>query len=458
MENYNIKLPKNCFSLSYTTILFIVLYTLSFLGYAQPKQQWTLDSCVSFALQNSFTVKHKILEFQNKQIQTHTTKMGILPSVSASVGQNLDFGRSQVASSLIVNGNQTSTSFGVGLNMDLFQGFRTYYQMKSNQFDIQTSVFELDQVRENVEINVMAFYLQVLLNREILEVAKVQEQISIDMLNKTELLVQNGKSSDAELYVAKSTLANDHYNVVEAENALNISILDLAQLINYPNVAQFDIVSMDKTYLIDELLTREINVDGLINNAIQNRPAIKAALNKIDKAKNDIKITQSTWYPSLSLFANYGTGYNYMFTPSPDYPNTPFNTQFNNNSRQVVGVSLSIPIFDKLTTYDNVRMAKLNVKSQEYQMEEGKLNLIKEIQQAYTSAIAAKERYRSAQEYYQSAKIAFEYEKIRYEEGASSSYEFNDAKNKYLKAESQLIQAKFDYIFRIRILEFYGRN
>jgi outer membrane protein len=458
MENYNFKLPKNCFSLSYTTILFIVLYTLSFLGYAQPKQQWTLDSCVSFALQNSFTVKHKILEFQNKQIQTHTTKMGILPSVSASVGQNLDFGRSQVASSLIVNGNQTSTSFGVGLNMDLFQGFRTYYQMKSNQFDIQTSVFELDQVRENVEINVMAFYLQVLLNREILEVAKVQEQISIDMLNKTELLVQNGKSSDAELYVAKSTLANDHYNVVEAENALNISILDLAQLINYPNVAQFDIVSMDKTYLIDELLTREINVDGLINNAIQNRPAIKAALNKIDKAKNDIKIAQSTWYPSLSLFANYGTGYNYMFTPSPDYPNTPFNTQFNNNSRQVVGVSLSIPIFDKLTTYDNVRMAKLNVKSQEYQMEEGKLNLIKEIQQAYTSALAAKERYRSAQEYYQSAKIAFEYEKIRYEEGASSSYEFNDAKNKYLKAESQLIQAKFDYIFRIRILEFYGRN
>lgn len=458
MENYNFKLPKNCFSLSYTTILFIVLYTLSFLGYAQPKQQWTLDSCVSFALQNSFTVKHKILEFQNKQIQTHTTKMGILPSVSASVGQNLDFGRSQVASSLIVNGNQTSTSFGVGLNMDLFQGFRTYYQMKSNQFDIQTSVFELDQVRENVEINVMAFYLQVLLNREILEVAKVQEQISIDMLNKTELLVQNGKSSDAELYVAKSTLANDHYNVVEAENALNISILDLAQLINYPNVAQFDIVSMDKTYLIDELLTREINVDGLINNAIQNRPAIKAALNKIDKAKNDIKIAQSTWYPSLSLFANYGTGYNYMFTPSPDYPNTPFNSQFNNNSRQVVGVSLSIPIFDKLTTYDNVRMAKLNVKSQEYQMEEGKLNLIKEIQQAYTSALAAKERYRSAQEYYQSAKIAFEYEKIRYEEGASSSYEFNDAKNKYLKAESQLIQAKFDYIFRIRILEFYGRN
>jgi len=439
-------------------LFFFFFFSIPFILFAQHKQTWTLDSCISYALSNSFTVKQKIIEYQNKQIQSHTTKMGIFPSVSASVGQNLDFGRSQVASSLIVNGNQTSTSFGVGLNMDLFQGFRTYYQMKSNQFDLQTSVFELDQVRENVEINVMAFYLQVLLNREILEVAKVQEQISIDMLKKTELLVQNGKSSDAELYVAKSTVANDHYNVVEAENALNISLLDLAQLINYPNVAQFDIVSMGKTYLIDELLTREINVDDLINNAIQNKPAIKAALIKIDKAKNDIKIAQSTWYPSLSLFANYGTGYNYMFTPSPDYPNTPFNTQFNNNSRQVVGVSLSIPIFDKLTTYDNVRMAKLNVKSQEYQMEEGKLNLIKEIQQANANATASKERYLSALESYQSAKIAFEYEKIRYEEGAASSYEFNDAKNKYLKAESQLIQAKFDYIFRIRILEFYGRN
>lgn len=458
MENYPTSIFRNRLSYPVKIIFFLLLIVSSFIGFSQPKQQWTLDSCVSFALQNSFTVKQKILEFQNKQIQSHSTKMGILPSVSASVGQNLDFGRSQVASSLIVSGNQTSTSFGVGMNMDLFQGFRTYYQMKSNQIDLQTSVYELEQVRENVEINVMAYYLQVLLNKEILDVAKVQELISLDMVNKTELLVQNGKSSDADLYVAKSTLANDHYNVVEAENALHISILNLAQLINFPNVAQFDIVPMDKTNLIDELLSRTFNVDGLIDNAIQNRPAIKAALNKIEKAKNDIKIAQSSWYPSLSLFANYGTGYNYMFTPTPEYPNTPFNTQFNNNSRQVVGLSLSIPIFDKLSTYDNVRLAQLNVKSQEYQIEEGKLNLIKEIQQAYANAIAARERYQSAKEYYQSAKIAFEYEKIRYDEGAASSYEFNDAKNKYLKAESQLIQAKFDYIFRIRILEFYGRN
>jgi len=344
------------------------------------------------------------------------------------------------------------------MNMDLFQGFKTYNQLRSNQLDIQTSLFELDQVRENVEINVMAFYLQVLLNREILEVAKMQETISIEMVQKAELLVNNGKSSDAELYVAKSTLANDHYSVVEAENNLNLSKLDLAQLINFPNVAEFDIIELDKEYLIDELLNRSIDANYLINNALQNRPSIKAALNRIEKAKIDIKTAQSSWYPSLSLFANYSSGYNYMFTPSSAYPNESFNLQFIDNTREVVGLSLSIPIFDKLNTHYNVKLAKLTVQSQVYQMEEDKLTLVKEIQQAHANAIAAKERYVSAFEAYHAAKVSFEYEKIRYSEGASTSYEFNESKNKYLKAESQLIQSKFDYIFRIKILEFYGKD
>jgi outer membrane protein len=453
----SILFPIKCSFKKVTTLLFLVcIVCFSSTLFAQ--KQWTLEACIDYAQQNSFSVKQKMIELNNKQIQYNSTKMSIAPSVSASVGQNIDFGRSQVASSLIISGNQASTSFGIGMNMDLFQGLRTYNQLKANQIDIQTTRYELEQVRENVEMTVMAYYLQVLLNREILAVAKVQEQISLDMVTKVELLVQNGKSSDADLYVAKSTLANDRYSVVEAENSLNLSKLDLAQLINYPNVNDFDIVPMDQEYLIDELLNRSIDVNTLINNAIQNRPTIKAALNKIEKSKREIQIAQSSWYPSLSFFANYGTGYNYMFTPSPQYPNTSFNKQFNNNSRQVIGLSLNIPIFDKLNTHYNVKLAKLAVQSQEFQMEEGKLTLIKEIQQAHANAMAAKERYNSAIEANQAAKISFEYEKIRFAEGASTNYEFNDAKNKYLKSESQLIQSKFDYIFRIKILEFYGKN
>jgi outer membrane protein len=447
---------KSSFSLVSTILLLVCFLSLSSTLCGQ--KQWTLDACIEFAHQNSFSIKQKMIELNNKQLQYKSTKMSIAPSVSASVGQNIDFGRSQVASSLIINGNQASTSFGIGMNLDLFQGLRTFNQLKSNQLDIQTTLYELEQVRENVEMTVMAYYLQVLLNREILAVARVQEQISVDMLNKVELLVQNGKSSDADLFVAKSTLANDRYSVIEAENNLNLAKLDLAQLINYPNVNDFDIIPMDQEYLIDELLNRSVDVNALILNAIQNRPTIKAALNRIEKAKRDIEIAKSTWYPSLSFFANYGTGYNYMFTPSPLYPNESFNNQFNNNSRQVIGLSLNIPIFDKLNTHYNVKMAKLAVQSQEIQMEEGKLTLIKEIQQAHANALAAKERYNAALEAYQAAKISFEYEKIRFAEGASTNYEFNDAKNKYLKSESQLIQSKFDYIFRIKILEFYGKN
>lgn len=436
-----------------------LMITFLFLGlspiYAQ--QSWSLENCINYAAQNSFTVKQKLIEIQSKTIQYDNTKMSIAPSISASVGQNLDFGRSQVASSLIISGNQTSTSFGVGLNMSLFEGFRTYHRLKSNQLDIQTTLYELEQARENVEINVMAFYLQILLNKEILEVAKVQEKISIEMVKKTEILVQNGKSSDAELYIAKSTLANDRYAVVEAENNLKLSKIDLAQLMNYPDVYSFDIQYDVKDQLISEVLNKSLDVNAIINNSMQNRPALKAAFSRIEQAKREIKIAQSTWYPSLSLFANYGTGYNYMFTPNPLYPNVPFNDQFSSNSRQVVGVSLSIPIFDRLSTHYNVKLAKLNVQSQELQLDENKRNLTKEIQQAYTAAISSKERYLSALEAYESSKIAFDYEQIRYDAGSSTQYEFDDAKNKYLKAESQVIQAKFDFLFRMKILEFYSK-
>lgn len=458
MKNFLLILQKRSLSaylrMGTTTLLFLTFF-ISFSSFAQPG--WSLDSCISFAYQNSYAVKQKLIEFHSKQIQYDNTKMSIAPSISGSIGQNLDFGRSQVASSMIISGNQSSTSFGVGLNMPLFEGFRTYHKLKSNQLDIQTTLYELEQARESVEINVMALYLQILLNKEILEVANVQEKISIETVKKVEILVQNGKNSDAELYIAKSTLANDRYAVVEAENNLKLTKIDLAQLINFQDVYNFDIQYDLKDRLIDEVINRNIDVNAVIEHSMQNRPALKAALSRIEQTKREIKVAQSTWYPSLSLFANYGTGYNYMFTPNPLYPNIPFNNQFTSNSRQVVGVSLNIPIFDKLSTYYNVKFAQLNVQTQELQWEENRRNLTKEIQQAYASALGSKERYLSAFEANRSTKIAFEYEQIRYDAGSSTSFEFNEAKNRYLKSQSQLIQAKFDFLFRVKILDFYAK-
>ncbi|MCL2247511.1 MAG: TolC family protein, partial [Lentimicrobiaceae bacterium] len=308
----------------------------------------------------------------------------------------------------------------------------------------------------NIELTVTAYYLQVLLNKEILEVIRAQVLLDQDQVNRIQLLVNNGKSSDAELYAAKSTLATDQLSVVEAENSVRLSLLDLAQLMNYPNIADFDIVMEEDSNGIDNMLAKNIDVNTVVKNALENRPAIRAASTRIEQAKREIKIFRAGWYPTLAFSAYFGTGYYYSFKEILGVPNAPFREQFKDNAHESLGLSLYIPIFDKLSTHYSVKQQKLRVKSQELQLEETKRALIKNIEQAYVNAVATKEKYFASQVACSSTKVAFEYEEIKYNAGASTNYEYNDAKNKYLKAQSNLIQAKFDFLFRLKILEFYG--
>ena len=441
----------------YKTISLLGGLTIIFLFYNQlyAQQNRSLQECIDYALEHSYTVQQKILERESNEIQLRARKAGIAPMLGVNVGQTFDFGRAPQADALIVNTTQTTTSFSVGMSMDIFQGLRTHHQIKSDKLNLEATLFEIEDVKENIELTVTAFYLQVLLNKEILEVLKAQIVLDQEQVERIQLLVENGKSSDAELYVAKSTLASDQLSVVEAENSVRLSLLDLAQLLNYPDISDFDIVTEEGYHNIDEILNRNIDVNTVADRALTNRPAIRAALTRIEQAKRDVKVSQSGWYPSLSFNADFGTGYYYRFKELAE-TNQPFGEQFKNNARESVGVSLNIPIFDKLSTHYNVKQQKIRVKSQELQLEETKRILIKNIEQAFVNAVAAKEKYLASQAAHTSTKIAFEYEEVKYNAGSSTNYEFNEAKNKYLKAQSNLIQAKFDFLFRIKILEFYG--
>jgi outer membrane protein len=245
--------------------------------------------------------------------------------------------------------------------------------------------------------------------------------------------------------------------VVEAENALRLSKIDLAQLMNFQDITNFDITTESDYADIEQILSENIDVNPVVEHAFQNRPAIQAALTRIEQAKRNVKVSQSGWYPILSFSANFGTGYFYRFKELAEIPNQPFGIQFKNNARESLGISLYIPIFDKLSTCYNVKQQRVNIKMQELQFEETKRKLIKEIEQAYVNAVAAKEKYMASQVANASSKIAFQYEEIKYNAGSSTNFEFNDAKNKYLKAQSNLIQSKFDFLFRVKILEFYGK-
>ena len=445
--------------------LFFSLFIFLFFTQLYAQRKMSLQECIDFALEHSYSVKQKILERESRFVQLQATKMSIAPSLGISVGQAFDFGRSKLASNAEINTTQATTTFGVGLNMDIFKGLRTYHQIKSEKLDLEATLFDIENAKENIELTITALYLQILLNKEILEVHKTLVKLSQEQVNRIEILVNNGKCSDSELFAAKSTLANDQVSVIESNNNVRLSILDLAQLINYPDVVNFDIISDVNFDEIDEILNKNIDIYNVIESAIQNRPMVKAALTRIEQAKRNIKMYQSGWYPTLGLSASFGTGYFYRFDelsllpndPS-QLPNEPFGVQFKNNARTSIGFSLYIPIFDKLSTYYNIKQQKINVKAHELQLEEIKRALVKEIEQAYANALAAKEKYIASQIANTSSQVAFQYEEIKYNAGSSTNYEFNDAKNKYLQAQSKLIQSKFDFLFRIKILKFYEKN
>jgi len=436
-------------TLCLVTILFFFLSINQL--FAQKKM--TLQACIDYALENSYEIKQRMLEKELKNIQLQATKTGIAPSLGANVSQSFDLGRSQQADNLKINASQAITNFGVGLNMDLFQGLRTYHQIKSDKLNLEATLFDIESAKESIELAVTAYYLQILVNKEMLEALKIQVQLSQEQVNRIEILVKNGKSSDAELYAAKSTLANDQLSVVEANNAVRLSILDLSQLMNYPDVNHFDIENeIDSN--IDVVLNKNIDVNAVKDIALSSRPAINAAQTRIELMKRSISIARSGWYPSLSFSANLGSGYYYIFN-EPD--NITFGKQFKNLANESIGLSLRIPIFDKLSTHYAVKQQKNSLKREEFQLEESKRKIIKDIEQAYTSAVASKEKYLASQVAYTASLVAFQYEEVKYNAGSSTNYEYNEAKNKYLRAQSNLIQAKFDYLFRVKILEFYGR-
>ncbi|MDR2979905.1 MAG: TolC family protein [Bacteroidales bacterium] len=433
------------------------LLTITFLVAIQilnSQSLWTLDSCVSYAIDHNFTVRKNMLNLEAKRISLNSTKMDIAPLVSASVGETFDMGRATTATGVMENYSQTSTSFGVYVSMPLFQGLRTYHNIAASRHDLQAAVYDLDQIKDDVTINVTVYYLQILLSKEALEVAKMQEEISRKQVERIEKMVNYGKNSDADLYEARASHAADQYSITEAANNLRLALLELMQFLNLPTDRSFDVQVMEDQYFA-QLLAQEVTLVDYVNAALINRPGLKATEQRIAMSDRQIKMARSGWYPSLNFSASYGTGYYYAYNAEYLERNLPFGTQLGNNGHGVFSLSLNIPIFDKLSTYNSVRQAKIGLMSYQIQLEEDKASITKEIEQAYANFIASKEKYTSAQSYLAAAKKSFAYEEVRYEAGGSTIFQYNESRLRYEKAQSDVIQAKYSYLVRLKILEFY---
>lgn len=413
------------------------------------QQAWTLKKCIDYAIEHNLTIKQQEASAEQSKIELSTAKNSRLPDLNGSASHSFSFGRSLQADNTYNSINTQNTGFSLSTSVPLFTGLQIPNNIALSKLNLQAALEDLNAAKENVSIQVASSYLQVLFNDELARVAHEQVDLSREMLVQREAYFRNGKASESELYEAKSRVAQDELSAVQADNDYQLALLDLSQLLELSSPDGFAIVS-PQTDAVENLGTplppAEIYADALLI-----KPVIKAAQYRLEGAQKSIRIAQSAYYPQLSLGAGLSTNYYKM----SGMDNAGFGSQLRDNFSQYVGLTLSIPIFNRLATRNRVRSARIQQTTLGWQLEDSKKTLYKEIQQAYYNTLSAQTQYTSSRTAAEAAKASFDLMKERYMNGKANATEFNESRTAWMRAVSDQLQAKYNYIFRFKILDFY---
>lgn len=368
---------------------------LSVSASAQPKEDWTLQQCIDYAIENNISVKQFQISSNNQELRLNTTRNSRLPNVGINLSENASFGRGPGRDGTTVDHTQLSTSLGASASVTVFEGMRIKHDIAGQKFSLQASLKDLERAREDVSLNVTSLYLQVLLNKEMVKVAENQVELSRQQVERSELLVKNGRNPESDLYESKALLANDEMNLTQSRNTLLLSLLDLSQALNLENKDGFDIRMPDLGNITIASMSRMETPGTVYDYAVGNRPRILAEQLRLKSSEKALLSAKSAFYPSISLGAGYSNGY--YFSIYEGARNAAFFNQLKNNGSEYIGLSINIPIFNRNATRNNVRMAQNNIRIQELAITEAQLALRKEIEQSYYSADAAYQKYLSAE-------------------------------------------------------------
>lgn len=415
--------------------------------YAQ--SAWNLEQCIRYAIDHNITIKQQEANKQQSEIELNTAQWSRLPNLNGSTSYSFNFGRSLQADNTYQSINTQNTSFSLSTSVPLFTGMQIPNNIALAKLNLKAAVEDLEKAKEDISVQVASAYLQVLFNEELAKVAHEQVKLSEEMLQQKQAYFDNGKASESELYEAKSRLAQDQLSAVQTDNNYNLSLLDLSQLLELPSPDNFQIVSPD-TDAIQYSSQLTLPTD-IYHQALQIKPSIKAAQYRLEGAGKSIRIAQSAYYPQLSFGAGLGTNY-YKVS---GHENNGLGTQLRDNFSQYVGFTLSVPLFNRFSTRNRVRSARVQETLLNWQLEESKKTLYKEIQQAYYNAVNAESKYESSKTADEAAKASFLLIKEKYTLGKANATEYNESRTTWMKAVSDCIQAKYDYIFRIKLLDFY---
>ncbi len=457
-------------------ILFIVLLS------ARAQQAWSLEECIQYAMDNNIQIKQSVLNTEYNQNLLKQSKMGQIPNLNATGNYNYAWGRvlDQTTYQFTENQQSNSISLGFSSSANLFNGLRVRNTILQNELNLMASYEDVEKIKNDISLNIAAGYLSIMFNRELLAVTESQMEITGQQVERTGKMVDAGKLARGNLLELQAQYASEELNLVNAENQLAISLLNLQQMLDLPIDTAFDLV-------IPELA--DPDEDPMLINALEvyriaetSMPEIKSAELNMESSEQGLKIAKGGRSPQLYVSANYNTGYSDLreqavsfnegqripigetasgeavFTYPQDIPvygAYPFFDQIGDNTSAGVGLGLSIPIFNGWQVNGNIANSRIALENAQLNLQSQKLALYATINQAYADAIAALKSFNASNQALVSMAESFKYTEKKFEVGLVNTVDYNVSKIQLTRTQSDLLQAKYDFIFRVKILNFY---
>jgi outer membrane protein len=449
----------------------------------QSAKVWSLHECIDYALANNIQVKQQQLNEQVAKINLLQSNLSLFPGIEADASHGYNYGRTidmftnQFASSTVRTDNYYLSS-----SITVFNGFQLLNTIKQNRINLQASQYDLDKMMNDISLNIATAYLQILYNIELLNNAQNQLDVTNQQVGRTKKLVEAGTVAKGDLLTLEAQSASEDLNVVTTQNNLDLSYLSLSQMLNLSSPDSFKIAipQIDMAFETAVLLTPE----QVYAYAMNTQPEIKSAELKVQSSEIGLSVARGMRSPNISLRGSLGTGFSgdskqikgtpsfsgldtigYTYSTTPvavvqpqlayQTETVPFSDQIKQNFNKSISLNLSMPIFSGWRTNGTISKAKIAVQSAQYTLQTTKNTLFQSIQQAYADATAARNKYKSSQKSVDALKEAFKYAEQKYNVGLVNSVDYDDAKNKLAEAQSNLLQAKYEFVFRLKILDFY---
>jgi outer membrane protein len=432
-------------------------------GFSQQKV-WTLDECIFYAIDNNIQIKQQDLQTQYQKNALDLSKFKLLPTLNGSGSQNYSWGRSLDQTTYRYTEDQRviSNNFYVGGSMNLFNGLQNYNSIKKYEYELLAGEQDLQNIKENISLTVALNYLQILLNKELVVATNDQVQITLQQIEKTRKLVDAGSSARGNLLQIEAQAAQEELQLINIQNQLDISYLDLTQLLELKSPEGFEVVvppiTIDTNAVIGE------TIDQIFEIAMGSRPSVKSPELMLAASEYDLKIAKGARSPRITMNHSVTTGYSdvrqKILGVDPNsmeiiYGDYPFNEQFKDNRSWGLGFTLAVPILNGWQVNKNIDNSRLSIENNKYALEGAKKQLYKNIQQAYADASAALKKYTASMKAVTSMEESFRYTEQKFNVGLVTPVDYNASKSQLLRAQSDLAQSKYEYIFKTKVLDFY---